>query len=387
MPRLCSSPPRPAASRDRARVVPIWLTATGAETEAAAPPPTPRPRTPPRPPPEPRSGRETLVARAAARRRSSRWRLGSPHTPGGALAVPRRRRAPSSFDGAPTSPPWRTRAPRATRSSRASREDDQRTTGPVGSPPWATRSSARRGADETGGGGGCGGAGVRGGTSWHEMLGAHTQASGGLGSASLSDPRPHHQRHIGAYLFRRRLPRETLDASRVASSAGAWRDKIVVRTAVSRDLAGRSSTRGAKVAVAPSAGRRRFWGAAPPRRGGRGNAGGGGSRARRRRRGEMREGGPAAAGGGGAPGAALGDFFGAFYHALYVVGGRGGRARGGRASCAAVRILQVPHADRRGDPRAKAGRTTCSRMSDERGAKRRDDCDGDEEDPPPPAVF
>ena len=171
-------------------------------------------------------------------------------------------------------------------------------------------------ADETGGGGGGGGA--ESGGVWHEMLGAHTQASGALGSASLSDPRPHHQRHIGAYLFRRRLPRETLDASRVASSAGAWRDKIVVsHSPLARDLVGAFLDAGAKVVVAPSW-EEEVLGVAPRGEGDEGNEGveGRGEEEKGARCEKVGVGGV----GGVAPGAALGDFFGAFYHALYVVG-------------------------------------------------------------------
>lgn len=150
------------------------------------------------------------------------------------------------------------------------------------------------------------------------MLGAHTQASGALGSASLSDPRPHHQRHIGAYLFRRRLPRETLDASRVASSAGAWRDKIVVsHSPLARDLVGAFLDAGAKVVVAPSW-EEEVLGVAPRGEGDEGNEGveGRGEEEKGARCEKVGVGGV----GGVAPGAALGDFFGAFYHALYVVG-------------------------------------------------------------------
>ena len=106
----------------------------------------------------------------------------------------------------------------------------------------------------------------------HAVLGKHVQAGDGPGG------------EIGAYLFRRWLPAERLDADAGAGMLGVWRDKIVVsRGALPEEMVVMLLDAEAKVVVAPDVEEARAAAAAEK------------------------------------PGDAV-DFFNAFYHALYVVG-------------------------------------------------------------------
>ena len=73
------------------------------------------------------------------------------------------------------------------------------------------------------------------------MLGKHVQAGGPQGE------------EIGAYLFKRALPLEYLDAAAGAHLLGVWRDKIVVsQAALPRDIVRVLLDAEAKVIIAPS---------------------------------------------------------------------------------------------------------------------------------------
>lgn len=117
----------------------------------------------------------------------------------------------------------------------------------------------------------------------HTVLGKHLQAAAGGAQSE----------EIGAYLFKRTLPLEYLDAAAVADLFGAWREKIVVsHSALSRDVVRVLLDAQAKVVVAPSMEEE-----AEEEE----EEGGSGTRA-------------------GMWGNDAVDFFVAFYHALYVVG-------------------------------------------------------------------
>ena len=83
----------------------------------------------------------------------------------------------------------------------------------------------------------------------HTVLGKHVQAAGGLhGGCGGGEGE-----EIGAYVFKRSLPTEYLDAVAAATLLGAWRDKIIVSQSVlSRDIVRVLLDAEAKVILAPS---------------------------------------------------------------------------------------------------------------------------------------
>ena len=156
----------------------------------------------------------------------------------------------------------------------------------------------------------------------HAVLGKHVQAGDGPGG------------EIGAYLFRRWLPAERLDADAGAGMLGVWRDKIVVsRGALPEEMVVMLLDAEAKVVVAPDVEEARAAAAAEK------------------------------------PGDAV-DFFNAFYHARCTWSARtprGGAGSGG-VGAAEVWTLQMSHAhQRRTHERSARGTTICCRTSEERG--------------------